>query len=296
MLREPIAAMGTRGELLLDAPEGAAGRAALARARREIGRLEAVFSRFRPDSELSRLNRARRMRVGRDMARVLGAAIELRERTGGRFDPAVGAAVVGAGYDRDFAELGHDPRPPVRAACGGAIALEPGSGDASLGPGVLLDLGGLAKGDAADRARDLLAGAGPCLVNLGGDVAVAGEPAAGPWPVAVPGPAGRVPGPAGGVTLALGRGGLATSGVDRRRWRRGGRDAHHAIDPRTGAPAATDLVRATALGATAAEADALATALLVAGEGGARRLARRLGVPAVLVTADGRLELAGGLG
>jgi thiamine biosynthesis lipoprotein len=222
------------------------------------------------------------------MVRVLGAALELRARTGGRFDPAVGAAVVGAGYDRSFAELGDDPRPPAPAACGGAIALDPASSEASLGPGVLLDLGGLAKGDAADRARDLLAACGPCLVNLGGDVAVAGEPAAGPWPVGVPGPSG-------GVTLALGRGGLATSGVDRRRWRRGGRDAHHTIDPRTGAPADTDLVRATAVAATAAEADALATALLVAGEAGARRLAGELAVPAVLVTADGRLELAGGL-
>jgi thiamine biosynthesis lipoprotein len=104
-----------------------------------------------------------------------------------------------------------------------------------------------------------------------------------------------VGGPAGDVTLALGRGGLATSGVDRRRWRRGGREAHHVIDPRTGAPAATDLVRATAVGATAAEAEAFATALLVAGERGARRLARRLGVPAVLVTADGRMALEGGL-
>jgi thiamine biosynthesis lipoprotein len=288
MLREPITAMGTGGELLLDAPDGPAARDALARARREIARLEGVFSRFRPESELSRLNRARTMRVGRDMVRVLTAALELRERTGGRFDPTVGAAVVGAGYDRDFARLGDDPRPPAPAPCGGAIALDPGSGEAALGPDVLLDLGGLAKGDAADRARDLLAAAGPCLVNLGGDVAVAGAPASGPWPVGVGGPAGD-------VTLALGRGGLATSGVDRRRWRRGGREAHHVIDPRTGAPAATDLVRATAVGATAAEAEALATALLVAGERGARRLARRLGVPAVLVTADGRMALEGGL-
>jgi thiamine biosynthesis lipoprotein len=288
ILRAPIRAMGTRGELLLDAPDGPGARAALARAGREIARLEGVFSRFLPGSELSRLNRARRMRVGADMARVLRAAIEMRDRTGGRFDPAVGAAVVGAGYDRTFVELGDDPRPPAPAACGGPIALEPASGEARLGPGVLLDLGGLAKGDAADRARDLLAPAGPCLVNLGGDVAVAGEPAIGPWPVGLDGPSG-------GLTLALGRGGLATSGTDRRRWRRGGRPAHHAIDPRTGAPAETDLVRATAVAATAAEADALATALLVAGEAGARRLARRLRVPAALVTADGRMELAGGL-
>lgn len=288
MLRETFAAMGTRVELLLEAPDGPVARRALARARREIGRLEGVFSRFRPDSELSALNRRRRMRVGADMVRVLGAALDLRARTGGRFDPAVGAAVIGAGYDRSFTELGDDPRPPAPAPGGGAIDLDPDGGRVELGPGVRLDLGAVAKGDAADRARDLLAPAGPCLANLGGDIAVAGEPASGPWAVGVAAP-GRV------VSLALGRGGLATSGVDRRRWRRGGRPAHHVIDPRTGAPAATDLERATAVAATAAAADALATALLVAGEAEARRLADGLGVPALLVTGDGRMVLAGGL-
>jgi thiamine biosynthesis lipoprotein len=99
----------------------------------------------------------------------------------------------------------------------------------------------------------------------------------------------------GTLTLALRRGGVATSGVDRRRWRRGGVAVHHEIDPATRRPAATDLLRATAVAATAAEADALATALLVAGGDGAAGLADRWKVPAALVARDGTLTTAGGL-
>jgi thiamine biosynthesis lipoprotein len=158
----------------------------------------------------------------------------------------------------------------------------------ALGPGAVLDLGAIAKGDAADRACALLAAAGPCLVSAGGDVAVSGPRAdGGPWDVGVAHGAGT-------LTLALSRGGLATSGVDRRRWRRAGADAHHEIDPATGLPAATCLLRATAVAATAAEADALATALLVSG-GDAADLAGRWRVPAALVARDGTLTTAGGL-
>jgi thiamine biosynthesis lipoprotein len=158
----------------------------------------------------------------------------------------------------------------------------------ALGPGVHLDLGAIAKGDAADRACALLADAGPCLVNAGGDIAVSGPRAEGPWPVALDAVGG-------GLVVDLGRGALATSGTDRRRWRRGGRAMHHAIAPPSGLPAATDLLRASAVAATCAEADALATGLLVAGARRARALADEWGVPAALVARDGSLSLAGGL-
>lgn len=291
MLRERFPAMGTTVELLLDAPEAPAARRALARARSEFGRLERLLSRFLPDSELSALNRARRMRVGADLTRVLGAALDLRRRTGGRFDPTVGRAVRECGYDRGFDDVvADDPRPaPAAAPAGGVVVLDAGAGWAMLGPGIDLDLGAIAKGDAADRACALLAAAGPCLVNAGGDLVVGGPRRPGAWPVAVDGPQG-------GVVLDLASGALATSGTDRRRWCRGGRPMHHALEPRTGLPASTDLVRATAVAATGVEADALATALLVAGAREARRLADAWGVPAALAGADGTLTLAGGLG
>ena len=289
MLRERFTAMGTTIEILLEAPDGCAARAAASRARDEFTRLEAQLSRFRADSELSRLNRLRHLRAGPDLARVVRAALALRRLTGGRFDPTVGRAVRACGYDTTFADIDRDdPRSlPPGGAADGVVALAD-DGWIGLGPGTDLDLGAIAKGDAADRACAIAGAAGPCLVNAGGDVAVSGPRAEGPWPVGIHAQGG-------GIVLHLERGALATSGTDRRRWRRGGREAHHAIAPATGLPAVTDLVRATAVAATCAEADALATALLVAGADDGARLADEWGVPAALVSRDGRLRLAGGL-
>lgn len=290
MMRAGFPAMGTTFELLLDAPEGPSGRAALDAARREVGRLERLLSRFRPDSQVRALNRDRSMRAGPDLLRVLDAALAARRRTGGLFDPTVGRAVRDWGYDRTFRDVpADDPRPaPPPGPAGGTVAVDHATGWVGLGPGADLDLGAIAKGDAADRACAVLAAAGPCLVNAGGDLRVSGPAAAGPWPVALAGAPGA-------PVLRVATGGLATSGVDRRRWARAGRPAHHAIAPGTGAPARTDLVRATVAAPTCAEADALATALLVAGAATARRLADDWRVPAALAGADGSLTYAGGL-
>jgi FAD:protein FMN transferase len=289
MLRESFRAMGTSMELLLDAADRPDARGALVEAREEIERLEGLLSRFRSDSELSRLNRLRRMRIGPDLMRVLSAALTLRRRTGGRFDPTVGRALVAAGYDRSLEMLDDDASPEgAPLPGGGVVVLDRARGWAALGPGVDLDLGAIAKGDAADRACAILAEAGPCLVNAGGDIAVSGPRRSGAWPVGVTLSDGR-------LVLCLERGALATSGIDRRRWRRGGRTLHHAIEPGTGRCAATDLVRATAIAPTGAEADALATALLIAGAHEARNLADTWRVPAVLVDHTGGHHLAGGL-
>jgi FAD:protein FMN transferase len=290
MLRERFAAMGTTAEILLEAPDGRTARGAVARARDELMRLESLLSRFRTDSELSRLNRLRYLRAGPDLARLVRMALDLRRRTGGRFDPTVGRVVAACGYDRTFDEIDcDDPRPlPPGGAVQGTVLLG-GDGWIGLGPGADLDLGAIAKGDAADRACAIAGEAGPCLVSVGGDIAVSAPRSEGPWPVGIDAPGGA-------IVLDLRRGALATSGTDRRRWSRDGREAHHAIAPATGLPAATDLVRATAVAATCAEADALATALLVAGAAEAARLADEWGVPAALVSRDGRLRLGGGLG
>jgi len=290
MERHAFRAMGTEIELLLDADPGLETAAALWAAEAEFRRLEALLSRFRPASELSRLNRAGRLLAGPDLVRVTRLAVEARERTHGRFDPTVHDALVAAGYDREFDELPADrPAPPPPAAgCGGAILVDPVRGLLELGPGARLDLGGIAKGYAADAACALLARVGPCLVNAGGDIAVHGLAGGEPWPIGVATPAGP-------LTLALARGGLATSGRDRRRWRMGGADLHHVIDPATGQPAGTDLLRVTVAAVSAVEAEVLATSLLVAGAERALAEADAEGVAAVLVTEAGRTLLAGEL-
>ena len=169
MVREEFTAMGTTVELLVDVPDGRPVRAAMRAGRAEFARLEALLSRFLPGSELSRLNGARRMHVGPDLLRVVGAALALRRRTGGLFDPTVGRAVAAAGYDRGFEGGLDDPRPAGGARPGaGTVAVDAAASWIALGPGVDLDLGAIAKGDAADRACALMAGAGPCLVSAGG--------------------------------------------------------------------------------------------------------------------------------
>lgn len=154
-----------------------------------------------------------------------------------------------------------------------------------LEPGVRIDLGGIAKGYAAERAAEVLGTAGACLVNAGGDIATR----AGSWPVGVE---------TGGALLTLeltGGGALATSGRDRRRWRRNGRELHHLIDPRTDAPADTDLLRVTVVATDAVEAEVAAKALFLAGAVRAEEEANTSGTPSVLVTESGRTILAGGL-
>jgi thiamine biosynthesis lipoprotein len=280
MLRHEFRAMGTEIELLLDADEGERARSALEAVEEEFERLEAMLSRFLSDSELSRLNRDGRILAPPDLERVLELALEARERTHGRFDPTVYDALLEAGYDRSFELV-----PPEGEAsdvegarCGGRVTIDAETGQVELEPGFHVDLGGIGKGYAVDRAIEILAVTGPCLVNAGGDLAVRGDE---PWAVGVE----------DGPTLELTRGAIATSGRDRRRWRRGGEERHHLIDPSTGRPAQTDLLRVTVVASTAVEADVLAKTLFLSGE----EEAAAAGVPALLVTADGRRRLVGGL-
>jgi thiamine biosynthesis lipoprotein len=276
--------MGTDVELQLDSE---AGPDALLAAEHEIRRLEMLLSRFLPDSQLSRLNRLGKLSAGPDLLAVVEAALEARDLTTGRFDPTVHEALVAAGYDRSFEIL------PSRGValttstrpCAGTVTLNRKTGTIALGPGVKLDLGGIAKGHAVDRALAILADEGPALVDAGGDIAVAGKP----WPVGVQTSAGT-------LTLELRRGALATSGTDRRRWSVNGGERHHLIDPATGRSAESDLLRVTVAAATAVEGEVLAKALFLAGS--AERAAAEADeaqVPAVLVTRDGRTLLAGGL-
>ncbi len=286
MERHAFHALGTECELLLDVEPGADAVLALASAEGEIRRLERLLSRFRADSELSRLNEAGELDAGNDLLAVVRLALAARERTGGRFDPTVHDALVAAGYDRSFERLEADGAGSPPSPAGGAVRVS--GRRIELDPGVRLDLGGIGKGYAVDRAVARLAAIGPCLVNAGGDLAVAGVPAGGVWPVGLDTPSGE-------ITLGVAKGALATSGRDRRRWRAGGEERHHLIDPATGRPADSDLVTVTVAAPSAVEAEVAAKALFLAGEREAAAEADALGLPALLVTADGRVRFAGGL-
>ncbi len=289
MLRRRFRAMGTDCELFLKARPRSEALRAMTEAEREVRRLETIFSRFDPDSELSELNQRGTLRVGPELLEVVGLALAARDRTGGRFDPTVHDALVAAGYDRTFEEVsaerpGGNPRASAALRTAGSVRVDRRTRSIELDPGVHLDLGGIAKGYAVDRAAQILGELGACLVDAGGDIAALG----GRWPIGLETADGA-------LTLELADGAVATSGRDRRHWTRGSEELHHIIDPATGLPAAGDLLRVTAVAATAADAEVRAKALFLAGAEDAEREANATATPALLVTLDSRTIFAGGL-
>jgi FAD:protein FMN transferase len=235
-----------------------------------FSRWETVFSRFRPESELSRVNRAPEaaLRVSPLFARALRIALSIAHATDGLVDPTLGAALEQAGYDRDFAHLAPDGRLGPAASSrlhevrlDGVILRRP--------RGLLLDLNGVVKALAVDEAAAALAGEG--FVSAGGDLA-----ASGPVDVGLP----------GGGSVRVVRGGLATSGVATRRWRRDGREQHHLIDPGTGRPSSSRWLQVTVSGASCLDADAAAKAGFLLGEDGPDWLDER-GLPGRFLSRDG---------
>lgn len=268
----------------------------------------AACDRFRADSEISRLNAASGAAASGDrvgpapvsavFAEILAEALRVAEATCGAVDPTVGGALLTAGYDRDLMSIadGEDDRPLRWQRVPGwrQIDLDPARRVLRLPRGVVLDLGATGKAFAADRAARLIAAetGGGALVSLGGDIAVAGPPPAGGWPVHVT--EDHRSGPdAPGQTVTVESGGLATSSTTLRRWRRDGRWLHHIIDPALGAPADTCWRTVTVAAADCVDANAAATAALVIGPRAIDWLSG-LGVPARLVHLDGTVSTVGG--
>lgn len=291
-------ALGTTATLLVTDPRRLAiGEAVL---RTELAAIDRACSRFRLDSELARVNRTAgaAVTVSELFAEAVQAALRAARLTGGSVDPTVGHALAELGYDRTFTALpSDDPRPvaPARPAPGWRqVTWDRHLRRLRLPAGGALDLGATAKALAADRAAGTAAAAAGCgvQVNLGGDVATAGDPPAQGWPVGLADDhataiSHRHP------TVTMTGGGMATSGTRVRSWRRAGRVLHHIIDPATGAPADPYWRTVTVAAASCVEANAAATAAVVRGCAAAGWL-RRTGLPARLVRPDGTVLLLGG--
>jgi thiamine biosynthesis lipoprotein len=265
----------------------------------ELDAIDAACSRFRTDSELSRLNRANghAMDVSDLFMETLQAAIRAAELTDGLVSPTIGRAMRRAGYDRDFADIDESmqsQRPAPRPVPDWrALTLDSGRSSVRLAAGVELDLGATAKALAADRAAAMatrLTGCG-VLVSLGGDLSIAGEPPAGGWLVGVAEDHAAPPSTVR-EQLHLTSGGLATSSTTVRRWIRGHEQMHHILDPATGLPARVHWRTATVGAATCLDANIAATAAIVMGSAAARWLEVR-GLPARLVGRDGRIQRVG---
>ena len=260
----------------------------------ELAFLERTWSRFRPDSDLCRLNAqagdwvhvAPALLLALDRARTLWAETE------GAFNPAVLHALEAAGYDTTF-ELVRSSDAPVRApepAPGfGAVQLDLDAGAVRLPAGVGVDLGGIGKGLAADIVAEGLVdrGAQSALVSVGGDMRVAGAAPSPAWAVPVEDPfcAGRT-----AFTHALGAGAIVTSTTRLRTWTRDGRRLHHLIDPRTGEPAASGVAAVVTTGPEAWLAEGLAKAALIDGVDRGGALLRNAGVSGWFFLDDGSME------
>jgi thiamine biosynthesis lipoprotein len=228
------------------------------------------FSRFIESSELNRVNDSPQgvTVVSEELASMLSLALDAARATDGLVSPAVGGAVLAAGYDRDFPLIPPDGDPVEPAAVPALDAIKLDGRILLRTRPVTLDLNGVVKGRTVDDALALL---GDGWVSAGGDLATT-------QPIVV--------GLPGGDTVQLDRGGLATSSVSKRSWRRGGERQHHLIDPATGAPARTRWSDVTVAAPTCLEADVAAKAALLLGDGGPSWLDRR-GLAGRFVDHDG---------
>jgi thiamine biosynthesis lipoprotein len=296
---EAFPALGTTAVIATADP------AALPEARRileaELKAFDDACSRFRPDSELSELNRLAggQVEVGPLLFLAVEVALAVAERTGGLVDPTVGANLRGAGYDRTFAEVllrdGTRFRPSFQPVAGWrSVELDADRRAIRVPPRVELDLGATAKALAADRAARAATVSTRCgvLVGLGGDVAVAGEAPPGGWPMRIADDqAAPLNGP--GPVVAITAGGLASSGTRVRRWTSSGGELHHIIDPRTGRPAATSWHTVSVAAPTCVDANAASTAVIVLGNAGADWLVDAK-LPARLAAVDGTVSTVNG--
>jgi thiamine biosynthesis lipoprotein len=267
-----LGAMGTWLTLEVAARDRAAALAASEAAVRAIAACEARLSTWRDDSELARLNAApvgEAFALSPALERELLTAREVFERTGGAFDPALGALV----RTWDLRGKGRWPRPEeIEGALvpGGlaALRLEPGCAVRTL-PALLLEEGGFGKGAGLDDARAALLAAGvlSASADLGGQVLTVGRPIA--WDVAHPAERERAV-----LRVELPEGSLSTSGNSERGLLVDGARLGHILDPRSGRPA-TDFGSVSVWCADATRADALATGLFVLGPDAALELAAR---------------------
>ncbi len=276
-------AMGCEMVTVLSAPLNAQSEALLAQVPLWFAHWERIFSRFRTDSELSRVNArsGELVTVSTAFLTVMQQALAVADQTDGLLTPLVGQAVVDVGYDRDFDEL----RGQLNG-CSSHTGTVVGNGRIvdwrtvicdvqamriQIPQGSRLDLGGFVKGWCADEVVRRLKPFAPVLMDAGGDVAISGPMADGQaWPVAIAKPFDESQPDEDLALIAVPRGGVATSGRDYRRWLHNGQVQHHIIDPRTAQAAQTDVVSVSVWASNAWQAEMWAKRLLIVGSEQAR--------------------------
>jgi thiamine biosynthesis lipoprotein len=289
--------MGCDVRVLVEDRRDADAPAATARA--FLHRFDRTLTRFDPGSELSELNADPRETAAASLLlrSATTAGLWAAQRSGGLVDPTLLGALEDAGYASSMADRrpvaladALDAAPARRAACPHPrevwrrIVVDDRAATVTRPPGVRIDLGGSGKGLAADAAAALMTSADRFAVDCAGDIAVGGQRGE-PYDIDIEHPL------TGEIVhhVRLTRGGIATTGLNRRIWlNHDGTYAHHLLDPSTGRPAWTGLVGATALAPSTLEAETLAKAAVLSGPSGGRRLLAEHG--GVMFLEDGDAE------
>ena len=259
--------------------------------------LERRWSRFLPDSDITRANHAAGspVTVHRDTLEVVARAVEAWKQTGGLFDATVLPALLHHGYTTSRAPGSASGRPTLaplvtaqRIGVTGGILVDRERNMLTVPAGGAIDLGGIGKGYAADcvSAELIRAGASGAMVDIGGDLALRGLPTFGErWIVGVEDPTNP---PHLITSVALVVGGVATSGTTVRRWMSpAGETVHHLIDPATAKPSTTSILTATVLASDASTAEAFATAAMMHDGPGAVEMLEATGLAGIVITRDG---------
>lgn len=271
-----------------------------------LAQLDAVASRFRPDSEVRRLatraapagTRIVTAPASSLLRALLDDALWAAGATDGLVDPTLGRAMEEAGYDADLAVVLARTTGATPVGTGGDVMntiehqasslpdlhVDEAAGTVSVAVGTLLDLGATAKAATADRIAAELAARWPggFLVELGGDIAVGGEPPIDGWVIAADDETCSGP-----DRIVITTQGVATSGTDRRRWYVDGVLRHHLLDPATGQSVSATWLQVTCVGVSALEANTASTAACVLGDAAVEWLTER-GIAARLVREPGR--------
>ena len=268
----------------------------LVEARRRVLEIHDEMNAFSTTSDVARVSQAAgggATSVSQDTMRVLACAKRISEASGGAFDPTV----------RPVSALWHLSGPDVRIPDAAEvesvlglvgwrdIELDAPSLTARLTrPGQAIDLGGIAKGYAADEARSALSrhGVESAIIDLGGNIVTMGSrPDGTPWRIGIQNPLS----PRGELAMHVSAcdAAIVTSGVNERFTIRSGTLYHHVIDPRTGYPSQSGIASATVVAATSLVADALATAVLVLGAEKGAALAKGEGAEVVVITTEGEI-------
>jgi thiamine biosynthesis lipoprotein len=287
-----VTALGTSALLVLTEPAALDdGMRLLAE---DLAAIDAAASRFRADSELSRLPAGRAVPISPLLTEALAVALRAAQLTDGLVDPTVADAMNGIGYDRDLADLVDGPVTIAPAPGWWRIGLDVDRREVLVPHGVHLDLGATAKALVADRSAARIGAALGCgvLVSLGGDVATHGSAPQGGWRLGI-GDDHQTALRAPDAMVTIAAGGLATSSTMVRRWRRDGRDLHHIVDPRTGDLPDSRWRTVSVAAAGCVDANTASTAAIVLGDAAPGWLAAR-GLPSRLVDLDGVVRTVAG--